>query len=160
MPKRRALLLLASAAPILAACVPVEIYYREDAPYARLSRDFTACEVSAVQQVPANTQLGSTPVYRAPLETDCVTLGTSVQCTTTGGEIYGGEVYSFDSNEELRGRVLAQCMAERGYRRMSLPRCTSAQIAAAGPATNRLPALGPGACVAPARGGWAVLNPA
>jgi hypothetical protein len=158
MPKRFALML--SAPLLVASCVPVEIYYREDVPYARLSRDLTACEVSAAQQVPVNTQVGSTPVYQTPVQTNCYNVGTTVQCTTTGGDIYGGDVYSFDANADLRSRVTAQCMADRSYRRVSLPRCTAAQIETARPTTNRLPVLGPGACVAPAGRGLAVLNPA
>ena len=55
---------------------------------------------------------------------------------------------TFDPNEDLRNRVEAQCMADKGFAPVSIPACPR-NVARAAPtrATTTLPALNPKSCV-------------
>ncbi len=108
----------------LAACAPLGTYYKEGVTQSRLNKDLTNCEVSAAQQVPPNKQIRSTPIYVTPVTTTCE----AGKCTSIGGYVRGGHVYSVDTNKALRGRVKAQCMSSKGYQYVDLPRCTSEQL--------------------------------
>lgn len=83
-------------AVLLAGCVPASFWIKDGVSLARYQRDQTGCEVTGTQQVPTNTQFGWAP--------------------------YTG-IYSADTNTALRQRVIAQCMTDRGYRRVELPAC-------------------------------------
>ena len=69
---------------------------------ARLQNDMTDCQMEAAQWVPQHILTSTTPIRSSPAETQCVTKGNTVTCTTTGGEIYGRETHSYDANEGLR----------------------------------------------------------
>ncbi|SFP60293.1 hypothetical protein [Tranquillimonas alkanivorans] len=142
-----------TACTLLGGCAAYDGYYREGAPVAQLDADLLECRVSAVQRVPPNTQIRTTPISRTPVVTRCNDDGT---CVTTGGEVTGGNTYSYDANAGLRTRVLNQCMAARGYRRVELPYCAG-DAPPLVPA--RLPALTPATCaVRTAGGGVAFVN--
>ena len=116
---------LAAVAPVaLTGCLALETYYKEGATVTRLDRDLTNCQVIAAQQVPANTQIGMTPVYTTPISTSCY----GYTCTTTGGNVYGGDLYSYDANSGLRNKVTAQCMSSQGYEYVEIQPCTSQQL--------------------------------
>ncbi len=106
----------------------------------------TQCKVLAVQQVPVNTQIATTPTYTTPVlasptYTSCS--GSSygggsytnyaANCTTTGGgmtggQTYGGQVYSYDANQDLRHSVYDQCMRKKGFEIIQTKSCISTQI--------------------------------
>lgn len=87
----------------LPGCVPTEIWLREGITVADRSRIVTNCQVAATQNVPTNTQVGWAP--------------------------YVG-IYSADTNATLRNRVITQCFADKGLRRVELPVC-SAEVSSA-----------------------------
>lgn len=110
-----------------AACVPsTQTYlFKDGATVARADADIFDCKVEATQAVPQNTQLRSSPAYRTPLVTRC----TEKRCYTTGGDLIGGNTYSYDANAGLRREYLARCLASKGYSATTLPVCpTDAQI--------------------------------
>ena len=144
---------------VLIGCSPVELWHRDGAPRQALASDFTSCRVRGVQDVPANTQIGRTPLVQTPPQTSCYRSGDKTRCTTTAGRIYGGEVYSYDANAGLRDDVVAQCMAAQGYRRIAVPRCTDAQVKSGTPIAGTLPTLTESSCAAQTKGGgWALLS--
>lgn len=155
-PRPRLALLLVAAT--LAGCAPVATWYKPGQTAAALSADLTACRVEGVQSVPANTQLGSTPVRVTPPRRQCFKSGDDLRCITTPGQVYGGRPYSYDANAGLREDVVRQCMAARGYRAISLPACSASQRR--GPIIDRgMPALTEASCAVETRGGTLILNP-
>ncbi len=121
------------ALSLLGACgAPSASYlYKEGGTVARADNDYFACELDAARGVPQDTRVATTPVYTTPVKTSCTPVGDSVECTTTGGEVSGGEVYSYDANADLRTRYLAQCLRARGYSSSVLPRCKSGSVSSA-----------------------------
>ena len=144
---------------ILAGCVPTthDVFWRENASPNRRQNDYTDCQVEAVNRVPASTQIGVTPTYVTPVSTTCYGSGYSTYCSSTGGQIYGGNVYSYDANAGVRANVMQQCMARRGYQLISFPSCTTAQqeIGVIPRGTNPLPPASSILCLTDT--GW-VLN--
>lgn len=143
MPQR---LFLTMAAVIgVAACAPLETYYKPGAAVATLNRDTLACEVSALNKVPSSTRLRRGPPIFIPGTRICDADGV---CKTGKGRYVPGPLERYDPNDGLRFRVERQCMADKGYAPVSIPQCPDAVARAAPPATTmRLPALGEGSCV-------------
>jgi hypothetical protein len=133
----------AVAGILLAGCTPTAetTYWRDGATGRQWDQAITQCQVQALREVPQSVAVGSTPTYQTPTQTSCYTIGNTVQCSTTGGQVYGGQVYSYDPNAGLRSRVEAQCMANRGYALVTIPTCTSEQRSAGTlrPLSGRLP---------------------
>ncbi len=129
----------------VAACAPLNTYYKPGASVAQVNRATTACEVQALRDVPVSTQVRRTPPRYIPPRRSC---DSNNNCTTTGGFYVPGELITFDPNTELRKRVETQCMADRGYAPVSIPACPGS-VARAAPvqATTTLPALNPNSCV-------------
>jgi hypothetical protein len=93
------------------------------------SKDFFECKVAAATAVPANTQIDTTPIFNTPVQTNCYSYGYSgVQCSSTGGQVYGGDTYSYDANAGLRQEHEARCMAARGYRVSQFPVCAPSKV--------------------------------
>lgn len=97
--------------------------YKAGATEASTARVQTNCQVEAVQRVPAQQVIESTPGFTTPTQTYCNRIGSQVICNTTGGQTFGGGVTTTDANAGLRQKVFGQCMADRGYRYVSLPPC-------------------------------------
>lgn len=119
----------------LAGCAPTpyELYkagkpvpnfpYRAGATVGDKDQDTTNCEVEAAQRVPQQIEVHTTPVYTTPVQTYCYRSGYQTICNSTGGDTYGGDMYSTDANAGLRKRVEDQCMARKGWRWIDLPAC-------------------------------------
>lgn len=134
----------ATSALVLYACGPVSFYHKPGVEVARMQRDQTECQVRALKDAPvANQVQRGAPVYY-PGRRIC----SAGSCYTHGGYWLPGPVYSVDTNEGLRNRVEAQCMADLGYAPVSLPRCQSstAHSVPVG-VTTTLPALTANSCV-------------
>jgi len=128
-----------------AACAPLNTYYKPGANMAQVSRATTACEVKALRDVPASTQVRRSPPRYVPPRQIC---DANNNCTTKGGFYIPGELVTFDPNAGLRKRVETQCMADSGFAPVSIPACPSG-VARAAPAraTTTLPALNQNSCV-------------
>lgn len=120
--------------------------YKSGATVAQADNDFFECELAGAQSVPQDNRVGTTPVFTTPTQTNCYSVGNSVQCSTTGGQTVGGNTYTYDANLELRTRFLARCLSARGYTAVSLPVCSPSDVPEA-----VLPELG-GELRAPAEG--------
>jgi ferredoxin len=128
----------------MGGCGPLTTYYKPGVSVAQLERDQTRCQVQALAQVPASTQVYHHPPERLPDRRICDADG---NCRIKPGRIVPGRIETFDPNDGLRARVARQCMAERGYSRESIPLCSQAQrTSPVGAATTRLPKLTPNAC--------------
>lgn len=95
----RAIILFFLAIP-LTSCQrtqPVYYAYKHGTTLGQKITDTVACRVHAIKQVPANTQLRTTPIYRTPTD------------------VYGGQTYSYDANSSLRNNVELLCMVQKGY---------------------------------------------
>ena len=137
------LTLLAAA---LAACAPLQTYYRPGASVADLNRETLACEVQALRDVPRSLVVERERPEFVPPRRSCDAKGA---CRVTrAGYWVPGRVIRYDPNDGLRRRVERQCMADKGYTPVSIPQCPDAVARAAPPgATTRLPVLRDGACV-------------
>lgn len=130
----------------LTACAPLETYYQPGKSVSLLGRDTTACQVSALRDVPASTQVRRTPPEYVPPVRRCDSDGKCV--LVRAGYYLPGQTVTFDPNDGLRTRVERQCMADKGYAPVSIPRCPDS-VANATPAraTRVLPPLTEASCV-------------
>lgn len=112
------------------ACQPTTENYlfRKGGSVAQTDKDYFECELAASRGVPQDTRIATTPVYTNPVQTNCYQVGYSVQCNTTGGQVYGGNTYTYDANSKLRATYFARCLASRGYQVVELPRCDSSKV--------------------------------
>ena len=111
---------------VLAACGPGETgyVYRSGATVAEADRATFDCRIAAAKEVPADTQVRSTPEWTTPTYTTCQSNRSGqTNCVTSGGYQMGGDVYSYDRNEGLRAEYFRRCLAERGFSLYELPRC-------------------------------------
>lgn len=138
----------------MAACGPYDVYYREGASYSAQQRDLLGCKVKATSSVPESLRVATTPVFVSPVRTTC----DGKTCTTTGGEVSGGNVYTYDANADLRASFERQCMADRHYSVVRLPMCSGAVRARiTGPVPGALPKLGETSCAVASESGAVVV---
>lgn len=148
---------LLSLCSVLAGCAPMSLYYREGVEVTRMQSDLTTCEVGALKDVPESRQVRRGPPRYIPGPRYCDGTGT---CRYGPGYYIPGELYTVDANAGLRARVSDQCMAQKGYREISLPQC-SAAVAQSVPSgvTRVLPKLTESACVIRNSGGsWQIVS--
>lgn len=103
---------------------PATFAYKPATNSVKKADDWTSCEIEAAQRVPVNTQVGQTPTFVTPMYTTCG----AYSCYTSGGQVMGGDVYSYDANAELRNRAQNQCMARKGYQLYEANLCKKSQI--------------------------------
>ncbi|WP_037315902.1 hypothetical protein [Ruegeria halocynthiae] len=105
---------------VLSSCGPLSLYYREGESVSRMQTETTQCQVQALKDAPvANQVRQGAPTYW-PGRTYCDSQG---RCHRSPGWWQPGQVYTVDVNKGLRNTVEAQCMAQKGYRPVSLPPC-------------------------------------
>ncbi|EBA17784.1 hypothetical protein RSK20926_18637 [Roseobacter sp. SK209-2-6] len=107
---------------MLAACGPLNVYFRDGVSQARLDRDLLACEVKALKEAPVAAEIRHRPPVFYPGRRVCNSEG---HCWTTPGHWVDGGSYTVDVNRALRGRIEQSCMAQKGYQQLALPRCTN-----------------------------------
>ena len=148
-------LCLAFCLLFLSGCLPVSTYYAEGVSAAQLARDDTGCDVAALRDAPVANQTRQSPPILVPQRV-CNAAG---QCYNRGGYWVPGELYTVDVNAELRQRIKAQCMADRGYRPVELPACPKgvAQAAPPGPSPV-LPRLNANSCAIRTDGGLRIVT--
>ena len=130
---------------VATGCGPVSLFYREGASVDTVARARTACQTDALAKAPNAPELRQ----RAPV------------LVPGYGGYYGGYwvdggFYTVDANAGLRGELVNQCMADKGYSRVNLDRCSG------GPATipGTMPSLNAGACAQQVSdGSWRVAVP-
>lgn len=118
------------AATFLVGCVasqPINTAWREGATGPQASSAQTDCMIEAANRVPEAARTYSTPVYRAPSNVQCSTIGNYVNCQEYGGQVYGGQIQTYDANADLRMRATEQCLAKRGFSVVQFPACTAEQ---------------------------------
>ncbi|MEW9920798.1 hypothetical protein AB2B41_14380 [Marimonas sp. MJW-29] len=134
-----------AALALLAACAPVETYYKPGVAVDRLNRDTTACEVKALRDVPVTTLTRPRPPIFVPGNRVCDADG---NCRGHRGYYIHGGYETYDPNLGLRLRVERQCMADKGYVPVSIPVCPDTVARAVPPrATTRMPTLTERSCV-------------
>ena len=123
-----------------------QVFWKTGATTAERLADYAPCEVQALQQVPRAMATAQTPSYSMPpvpstSYTSCYGSGYAngysysgqASCATTGtpsvaSPTIGGQLYSYDANQGIRQDVGAQCLAEKGWQRLSFPTCTAEQV--------------------------------
>jgi hypothetical protein len=144
---------------VLTACFPVDVYHKTGATMQRQQSDLVTCQAKALQSAPVDIRTGRTPTYYVPERRTCHKTATGQDCRIYGGYWEGGEIYTYDANEQLRSKLQQQCMSGKGYAKVRLPRCEREQIAAAGQVSARMPRLTKQSCVAKGVGGeWVVIG--
>ena len=153
---------LLAALALLTACTPLTIYHRAGATMARMEKDLLACRVDALDKAPVTSQVRQGPPRYIPGYRHCNRAG---HCYRRGGYYVPGEIYTVDVNARLRSQIETQCMAGKGYRRVTLPNCpagtSSANAAASSIATGAvLPPLTENSCGLRGQGGeWQIITP-
>ena len=110
----------------LASCGPLPVYYRDGSDQTRTNSDVTNCQVAALKAAPIALETRQHPPTYYPAERHC----DGDNCWVRPGYWVPGQIYTVDLNEALRQRVEQNCMAQKGYQRLELPRCDQAEIAA------------------------------
>ncbi len=128
------------------------LYYKPGTPVSNVQRDELNCTVEAERKVPVRNVTRIIPGRFIPGRRICDAAG---NCRVTPPYWTEPVVITEDANLELRDRVAAQCMADRGYARISLPPCPPEVERAVPPAiTMVMPKnLSPKACVIRRAGG-------
>ncbi len=146
-----------SACLLAAACAPLQLYYKEGETVARMDRDETGCEVTALRQVPADIRTRYIPPQYQHYKV-CHGAG---YCHWQRRMISPGRYESYDANLPLRTSVTEQCMADKGYVRTSIKRCDAATIeATALHATTVLPPISENSCAIRLKSGrWQIVTP-
>lgn len=154
-PRLNPVLLLPMLA-LLSACGPLSIFYKPGASVARMQSDQTGCEVDATQKAPVANQIRQNPPIYVPGRQVCHQNG----CYTEPGYWLPGSTYTVDVNADLRRRVLAQCMANKGYRPVEIPNCPSSVASSVPPAqTTKLPTLTERSCAIRNKdGSWQIVT--
>ena len=136
----------AAALALLIAGCSETIYYQAGATTASARADEVACGRIALAPAPVAREREIIPGEDVPGPVIC---DANNNCRRTPGRRLPPRVIVRDVNEELRRLIGRQCMAERGYERVSLPYCSEAVQAQVTPAvTRRMPALTTGrACI-------------
>ncbi|WP_425078362.1 hypothetical protein [Ruegeria denitrificans] len=129
---------------VLSSCGPLSLYYREGETVSRLQKETTQCQLKAVKEVPVANQIRQSPPTYWPGRTYCDGSG---RCYQSPGWWQPGRVYTVDVNQGLRNTVEAQCMAQKGFRPVSLPPCKQ-NVKSRVPATRTttLPPLNSASC--------------
>ena len=129
----------------LGACGSYSLYYRDGAEVSRAKADELACETAAYQQAPVRIERDIDYGDVIALPPVCSPDGS---CRPGGYRRLPPRVYTYDANAGLRATVERQCMAERGYERVSLPVCSEQVASQVQPGITRvLPARASGTCV-------------
>lgn len=135
---------------LVGACVatgPVSVVYKPGSTGAQRSSALLECETQALAKVPRAMATGVTPSYTTPSNVQCYGTGYSVSCYNYGGQTYGGDLYSYDANQDLRDRVTLQCLQQKGYQVISLPQCDAEQAKRAVSASGKQPTYDKIECV-------------
>ncbi|SNY90693.1 hypothetical protein SAMN04515647_0865 [Cohaesibacter sp. ES.047] len=104
----------------LSGCVTQTDYmYKPNTSYGTKADALLECKLQGAQRVPSNTRVGSTPVYVTPATTYC----SGGYCNSYGGQVTGGDVYTYDANQELRDDLINQCLRRKGYTVTQVPVC-------------------------------------
>ena len=104
---------------VLAACGPGETAYvsRQGATVAQADKVTFDCRIAAAREVPADTQVRSTPSWYTPTYTECDTNKKGqTYCVTSGGYQTGGDVYSYDPERTAESRVFPPLHRSAGLR--------------------------------------------
>ncbi|QYX55492.1 hypothetical protein K1T73_10275 [Roseovarius sp. SCSIO 43702] len=141
----------------LGSCAPLTVWHKPGGAVAEMERALTACEVTALRQVPRDIRRRYTPPTRAPY-TACDGTG---HCWTTWRVVSPGRWESWDANEGLRSRVARQCMMDKGYRRVEVPACDPEITRATDLAVTRvMPPLTSQSCAIRFKTGrWQIVTP-
>lgn len=104
---KKSCVLVLSATIAVSGCVAQETFVKNNMRYSDFEQDRAACETKATQEVTTN---------RSPGAEIAVAILTGVYQTQ-------------DANAEARSRNYEACMLKKGYQRVKLPACSSAQDA-------------------------------
>lgn len=139
--------LMVGALFALVGCTERSLWYLQGVSIDQRNRDVLACEVQATRDAPVATQLTQGPQRFIPATSRCHMeylngFAHREVCVTQPARWEAGDITSVDVNAGLRKRVYAQCLADKGYQRISLPKCdtTPAQV------STRLPHLTEASC--------------
>lgn len=155
---RKSSIFLGAVALGLLACGPSSLYeaYQQGAPLhnvaykagvtpAAIARDQVNCRAEAAREVPQNIRVSTTPLRVSNGRITCREIDGEKFCRQGEPRVSGGETKTRDLNAGLRVDYFGQCMADRGYRFVSLPPCP-AGIAVTSQLGDPLPALGATTC--------------
>lgn len=97
--------------------------YKQGITSIEQQRDVNDCQIEAVQRVPQRIVAFQNQSYTSPIQTNCNSFGYQTSCLTSGGQVYGGGVSTFDANSGLRIRAFGLCLVAKGYSFVNIPAC-------------------------------------
>ncbi len=139
------LILAALGLTLLAGCLPTTLYYRAGQDVNDARRDEIACKRIALDQAPVEIEQEIIPgdITRDPPICDA-----AGNCRPGRAHRSPPRIIRTDVNKELRGLIERQCMADRGYQRVTLPACSDSVVKSVTPAVTRvMPPITGKACI-------------
>ncbi|NKI61780.1 hypothetical protein HCG46_26130 [Labrenzia sp. PO1] len=95
--------------------------YKQGVSQAKRLSDIDSCRIQALKAVPPSSQTTVIPGTYTPGYSYC----TAYYCETTPGYSSPTTVYTTDPNASLRDRQKVQCLRNKGYKFVEVPRCRS-----------------------------------
>ncbi|MBK6973515.1 MAG: hypothetical protein IPH26_11440 [Sterolibacteriaceae bacterium] len=103
---------------LLAGCGPTYYWVKPGATNSDWNLDSTECRVYATGAVPRNPQqIQLSTGYRNSSITNCSSFGSTMNCTTTGGEYVPPTYWAYDANDGVRSDAVNLCMYRKGWQR-------------------------------------------
>lgn len=133
---------------VLGGCLSQTLYYRSGASIDRARADEVECGRIALAQAPVAREREVIHDALLPGPVICEVIDGERQCYREPPWAAPPRVVVRDVNKELRALIARQCMADRGYDRVTLPACSDQVAASVTPAITRvMPRLTPQSCV-------------
>ncbi|TCT43061.1 hypothetical protein [Martelella mediterranea] len=111
----------------LVACQtgPLNVLYKEGSTRSQRQEAYDQCVIKALKEVPQNMVTEVSGGYSMPGYVDCDTDGNQTYCTEVGGYTTPITSQSYDTNRNLRSRVINRCLEDKGYAAIQRPVCDS-----------------------------------
>ncbi len=102
---------------LLAGCANLgHVWHRDNTTEAEFNQDRYQCTVEATRAYPAqNIPITTGGGYQTPVQTNCVSVGNNVNCTSYGGERVAPTTTWIDANAGNQSAMVEQCLKARGY---------------------------------------------
>lgn len=109
---------------------PARYIYKAGATRVDKQAALDACKIDSFQRIPQSVVSETNGGYYNPGHLQCSTVGTSTNCYRVGAVNIPATTNTYDVNEGLRGRFIAQCLVNKGYSVVDLPACPTPEAKA------------------------------
>jgi hypothetical protein len=99
--------------------------YKAGTTYTQRQSEYDSCKIQSFSQIPQNVATNIVGGYSNPGTVYCNKIGNGVTCNNVGAVNIPARAESYDVNQGLRDRFIADCMANKGYRIVTRNVCST-----------------------------------